>query len=90
MLYTDGAKAMADIFQCYWFLDVIASYQHELKGEEFQVWQIRKNEDGSAVVVCTNGNEGVLRAQEIPFTDFMADEATLWVEQGVIILPSEH
>jgi hypothetical protein len=90
MLYTDDVKAMAEIFQCYWFLDVIVSYQHELKNEEFQMWKLLKHDDGSATVSCTDGNDGVLRAQEIPYTDFKADEATMWVEFGVILLPSEH
>jgi len=90
ILYTDGARALAENFECYWFLDIIVSYQHELKGNDFQVWKLRKNEDGPVTASCTDGNDGVLKAQEIPYTDFKADEATLWVELGVILLPSEH
>jgi len=73
MQYTDGVKAMAEKFKCYWLLDVVASYQHERQGEEFQVWKLRKNKDGSATVSCTDGNDGVLRAQEIhsPILDQM-------------------
>jgi hypothetical protein len=78
------------MFGCYWFIDVIAIYQSQLKDDKFQVWSLGKNEDGSAVVICTDGNNKVIKTQQIPFTDFNADEATVWVENGVALLPSEH
>jgi hypothetical protein len=90
MLLTDGALAMCEKFSCFWFADVICSYQHKLKNEEFQVWSLGKNEDSSAIVLCTDGNDRVLISQDIPWTDFKADVATLWVEGNVILLPSEH
>lgn len=90
LLITDGAKALADQFECYWFLDIIASYQPQLKVEEFQVWTLMKKEDNSAVVSCTDGNDRILKTQEIPWTDFKVDTATIWVEIGVALLPSEH
>jgi len=87
---TDGTRALADKFQCYWFLDIIASYQLQLRNEEFQVWSLGKNEDSSAIVLCTDGNDKILKSQNIPWTDFDADVATVWVESGVALLPSEH
>jgi uncharacterized repeat protein (TIGR04076 family) len=90
LIITEGTKAMADQFECYWLVDVIASFQPTLKKEPFQVWTMKKLEDGSAIVKCTDGNDRVLQRQEIPFTDFKADECTLWVEGNVILLPSEH
>lgn len=90
ILFTDGVKALCDLFKCYWLLDIVVSYQPQLKEADFQVWTITKRPDGTALVTCTDGNDGVLRAQEIEFTDFPADEATLWVEFGVVLLPSEH
>ena len=90
LVITEGAKAMADKFSCYWFLDIIASYQGQLKNEEFQVWTLGKNADSSAIVICTDGNNNVLKSQKIAWTDFTADEATIWVEYGTALLPSEH
>ena len=87
---TDGAKALADKFECYWFLDIIASYQPQLKDEVFQVWVLLKNENESAVVSCTDGNGRILKTQKIPWTDFNATAATVWIENGVALLPSEH
>ena len=90
LLITDGAKALADQLECYWFLDIIASYQPQLKVEEFQVWTLTKREENSAIVSCTDGKDRKLRTQRIPWTDFKADIATIWVEAGVALLPSEH
>jgi hypothetical protein len=93
LLLTDGAKAMADKFKCYWFLDIIWSYQIPKvkdKCEGFQVWKLKKNEDQSADVRCEDGDKNLIVTQHIPFTDFEADEAELWVEANVVLLPSEH
>lgn len=89
LLLTSGAKAMADTFECYWFIDVIASYQPKMK-DDFQVWTLTKNIDRSADVICTDGNDNILKRQHIPYTDFKVGSAVLWVEGNVILLPSEH
>ncbi len=91
MLITDGAKALADDFQCYWFIDVVCSYQGGLKEHSFQVWTLKRYEETTvAVVTCTDGNDNVLCKQDIPFTDFKPLGATIWVEGNVVLLPSEH
>ena len=90
LIITDGAKALADKFRCYWFLDIIASHQPELTDEEFQVWTLTKHPGDNATVKCTDGNDRVLVSQVIPWTDFEPDEATVWVEFGTALLPSEH
>ena len=92
MVITDGVKSLCDKFECWWFADIIASYQSQLKLEEFQVWTLRKT-GSSAIVTCTDGNDKILVSQNIAWTDFQADEATIWVEAGEVLvglLPSEH
>ena len=89
MVITDGVKALADKFECYWFLDIIASYQSQLKNEEFQVWKLQRT-GSSAVVTCTDGNDNQLKSQRVPWTDFNPTVATVWVEFGTALLPSEH
>ncbi len=41
-LYTDGIQYLAEQAEAYWLIDAIASYQHQLKRDEylaeFQVW----------------------------------------------------
>jgi hypothetical protein len=87
---SEGVIALAQKFECFWFIDIIASYQPQLKQEEFQVWKLIKNEDDSAIVTCDDGNGRILKKQRIEYTDFKADTATVWVEFGTGILPSEH
>jgi hypothetical protein len=89
-LVTDGVKALAEEFNCFWLLDIIVSYQPSLKGEDFQVWKLDVKDDASATVICADGNDNVLQQQVIPYTDFTAREATIWVEGNVLLLPSEH
>lgn len=90
LIITDGVKSLCEKFECFWFIDIVASYQRDLNGEEFQVWKLVKNEDDSALVTCDDGNGRILRSQKIQWTDFGATEATVWVEYGTCLLPSEH
>lgn len=90
LITTSGVKALAEMFKAFWLLDVIASYQPQLKNEEFQVWRLKRFDDDSAIVKCEDGNGKRLVMQEVPFTDFSAGETTIWVESGVALLPSEH
>jgi hypothetical protein len=90
LLLTEGAKAMADHYECYWLLDVIASYQPKLHVCPFQVWQLVKGKGAEAVVFASDGNGNTLKQQYIPYTDFGAKEGTLWVVNRVVMLPSEY
>lgn len=97
LVLTDGSKALAEKYGCFWFLDIIASYQHELlKNPEYdyQYWYLTKNADDSADVKCFSRPYPTkdikpLVHQHIELTDFSADEAEIWVKNGVVFLPSE-
>ena len=90
LVITEGALALAQQFECFWFLDIICSYQSQLLGEDFQSWKIIKHEGNKATVTCDDGNGNILKTQNIPFTDFKADEAVLWCVGKVILLPCEY
>lgn len=90
LVITSGVKTLCEQFECWWYLDIVASYQRDLKNEEFQVWKLLKNEDDSAIVTCENGNGIILKRQRIQWTDFRATECTVWVEFATCLLPSEH
>ncbi|PZF72590.1 DUF6876 family protein [Taibaiella soli] len=90
IVYTDGVRALCHQFECYWFLDLIVSYQPRLKDEEFQLWCLVRHEDESATVTCTDGNDKEMVRQQVDWTDFKATEAAVWVEFNVVLLPSEH
>ena len=96
--YTEGVQTLAEKGECYWLLDAIASYQpgEVIKSspilQEFQTWMLTV-EDGSAVLACYEDSPSTcdpLITQDIPFTDFPLPEIKLYVEYGVLLLPSEH
>ena len=90
MLFTEGTKALCDKFECWWFLDIVCSYQPALQQEEFQVWKLTVDEQQIATVICTDGNDKILKSQTIPYTDFKAKEATVWCADCIVLLPSEY
>lgn len=88
---TDGSYFLAQEGQCFWLLDVILSYQLKLSHIHFQIWQLEKNEDDSAVITMKeDSDKPVLVKQRIPWTDFPLEEVELWLIDGVLILPSEY
>lgn len=91
-LYTDGVKFLADEAECYWLIDLVSSYQFDrrVKGEPFHVYELRVNSDKSAVISISDGNGKILAKQWIDFTTFPLSRFTLWYEDGVLLLPSEH
>src|SRR5882672_7220245 len=59
VLFTDGAKYVADTCGAYWLLDEIAllqRFEKRVAGEEFQVWTLSVNPDRTAMLACGDGN----------------------------------
>lgn len=94
VLYTDGAKYVAETGGAYWLLDEIALIQpcnKKVSKEGFQVWTLKVNQENhTARLSCENGNGHRVYKKEIAFTDFPLPEITLWYSSNVIYLPSEH
>ena len=93
ILFTDGAKYVADQGGAYWLLDEIALAQRgdrRVAAEEFQVWRLRVKADRTATLTCKDGNGNVVSRKAIPFTDFPLDKIELWFANNTIYLPSEH
>jgi hypothetical protein len=114
ILLTEGVMHLAEhggrnFGTAFWFIDVIASYQGEKKlvRQPFQDWKFIADppgEDGtwnSGKVVCENGNEKVVVEQEIPYTDFLLENVTLYAsyepvdeagkkKRTIILLVSEY
>ena len=47
--YTDGIYYLAEHARAYWLIDLVASYQHRLKKVPFQLWELRVNDDHTAL-----------------------------------------
>ena len=59
--------------------------------QKFQIWELTVAEDKSAVLICRadTNTEPVVR-QEIEYTDFPLKSIKLYLEQKVLLLPSEY
>jgi hypothetical protein len=93
VLYTDGARYVAEHGGAHWLLDAIAIAQAHVKAveaEEFQVWTLKVNADRSALLTCEDGNGNAVYRQPVPFTDFPLAEVKFFYCNQVIHLPSEY
>ena len=93
---TDGVKVMAEMCEAFWLVADILACQltQKTKREAFQTWTLTLNTEGkssNALLVGENGNGKLIAKLEIPYTDFPLPEGiTLFLEDGVLLLPSEH
>lgn len=93
IVFTDGAKYIADQAGAYWLLDEIAlaqRFDQKVAAEEFQAWKLAVNLDDTAVLTCEDGNGNAVVSKAIECTDFPREGVTLWFENNTIYLPSEH
>lgn len=93
LVFTDGVHFLAENAGAYWFLDLIASWQKRAMKDrmlrEFQIWELRVKRP-VAIAVCLRDSDDEAFRQEIPFTDFPLDFMKLYLETGVLMLPSER
>ncbi len=105
LMHTDGVQFLTERAGAHWLIDLIASYQGEKalnpqRLQEFQVWVLvtnaghclsEKQPETYGVAMCFDDLPGkcVIR-QEIEYTDFPLPKVKLYVESGVLLLPSEH
>ena len=92
MLYTDGVKELAEKAGAYWLIDLIISHQchRDINLERFQVWDLKRVQDNVFTILATDGNHNKVISQEIPFSDFPYDLATIWLVDGCMMLPCEY
>jgi prepilin-type processing-associated H-X9-DG protein len=93
VLFTDGAKYVADTAGAYWLLDEIAliqPYDKRVAAEKFQVWKLVVHPDQRATLTCEDGNVNTVFTKQLDYTDFPLDEITLYFTNNVIYLPSEY
>ena len=92
-LTTEGVQYLANNADAHWLIDTIALLQlaeASVREEPFQVWTLKVETDQSAVLTCTDGNDGLVFCSEISWTDFPLDEIDLWYANSTLYLPSEH
>lgn len=87
---TDGIHFIREECKAYWLLDAIYSYYSQLATEEFQVWVLEVLESDTWLLTATDGNSNILAQQEIVYSDFPLDSITIWLVDGIAMLPSEY
>ena len=94
ILFTDGAKFLADRAGAYWLLDEIAlaqRYDKRVAGEEFQFWKLTVDLDQhTGVLTCDDGNGIIVFRKVLDFTDFPLPEVAVYFTNNTILLPSEY
>ena len=93
IVFTDGAKYIADAAGAYWLLDEIALAQRfdkKVAGEEFQAWKLAVNADQTGILTCEDGNGHTVLQKALEFTDSPPEGIELWFENNTIYLPSER
>ena len=90
-LITDGVQAIADAAECFWLLDIIASYQPQRQLDpHFQVWELIVDLERKTATVNGYNDTTLVVTQDIPFTLFPLPHLKLYVIDGIILLPSEY
>ena len=88
---TDGVLALAEVGGCFWFLSIIASYQHDKRlCREFQVWKLEVDLETRSAIVHGYNDDVEIIVQEVERTDFPLAELKLFLIRGVILLPKEY
>ncbi len=92
MNLTDGCDYVRKEAKAYWLFDAILSHQltSTVNKQSFQVWRLKKQEDDTWLLDCEDGNKNILATQHIEYSDFLIDEITIWLVDGVAMLPSEY
>lgn len=88
--YTDGVRYLAERAGAYWLIDYVASYQHLLSKHKFQVWKFTVKESQCVVEVTDGNGKKIHKPDPIAFTTLPDGEVSVWLIDGVLLLPSEY
>jgi hypothetical protein len=92
--YTEGVKFIAEEADADWLVDVIGSYQSKVSKiescRERQIWTLTVEDHKGKLVCRADDGKPPVVEHRVDFTEFPLSQLTLWVEDGVVLLPSEH
>ncbi len=93
ILFTDGAKYVADQAGAYWLLAEIAlaqKYDKAIAGEGFQLWKLVVHGNNTGILICEDGNGRAVMSKPLDYTDFPQGGIELYFTNNTILLPSEY
>jgi hypothetical protein len=92
LVFTAGVKFLADRCRLFWLIDVIAAWQGRAVRDPdlaiFQLWELRPI-GTRRVLVCLKDSDNVAFALPVGNRDSELDYVSLYVQFGVLMLPSE-
>jgi len=93
MRYTDGVRYLASTVGAYWLLDIIGTEfcPRQTSGEWDSFVAIKLTVAMQSMMISIqDGNHNEYLHKHISFTDFPEGEWSLWLVDGVLLLPSEY
>lgn len=93
LLLTEGVNWLASEVGTCWLLNLIIAARKvkRVKTETFQVYVLVVDHNTrSACLKVQDGDGETLHTIHLAYTDFPLDELTLWVMDGVVLLPGEY
>jgi len=86
---TDGAMYVYQNGYAWFISDALIYIGSKLKNEEFLTIELKLNEDKTAKMIITDGNEKVLYTQKYEYTDAQR-EFKMFLTDNVLMLASEY
>ena len=90
MLYTDGVKHFAEAAGAYWFVDTMAFVVYPLSQKEGMAAITLTVANDEADITVTDGDESVLWAEHITYTDCPEGTYEFFLYDGVLLLRTEY
>ena len=93
ILYTEGARYVAEQAGGYWLIDEIAfaqKAQPNVAAEPFQHWVLEVRDNRSALLCCDDGNDNIVFSKAIEYTDFPLAKIAFYFTDNTILLASEY
>lgn len=83
---------MAKMAECYWLVDLIASYQTRKLQQQypFQIWYMVSRHNKGVMIMKEDKGGKAIRRQVIPYTDFPPGVWKFYLIDNVLMLPNEY
>lgn len=92
--YTEGVRFLVEKMRAEWLVHAITRLQSVAFQDggltEFQLWELAVKEDGSATLTCSRASDDPVFRESIVAPGFPLSYVRLYVQGGVLMLPSEH
>jgi hypothetical protein len=93
MSYTEGVRLLAERTNGWWLIDFIVLFQPAIQRAYrpyLQVWQFSKDRNGTGTLVGLPDCHDVGFRQRFDCEDFPLDYVKLYVQDRLVLLPSER